>query len=181
MAGTVNHRSFYDRVTFVSRETLFLSTILQRFDNPENSSIKLNIDPDYQRDHVWTDEQAEKFVGHLIEGGAVPIIIVNEGDLSGAYLDEVVDGKQRLTAAYRWMKGEIAAQLTDGRRVYLEDLDEESQRYITGLTGATMEIGYVRLSRAGVLRLYLRLNRGGTVHTDDEINHVRDLLAAEGE
>jgi len=34
-------------------------------------------------------------------------------------------------------------------------------------------------TRADRLRLYLRLNRGGTIHTDDEIERVRAMLAAE--
>jgi hypothetical protein len=138
----------------------------------------MNLNPDYQRGHVWTDEQAGRFVGHLIEGGATPILIFNrDGDYQKS--DEVVDGKQRITACYRWLTGRIPAELTDGRLVYFHDLDAESQRYMRSISGPVMEIGYVQLSRAEVLRLYLRLNRGGTVHTDAEINHVRDLLAAE--
>ena len=117
-------------------------------------------------------------VGHLIEGGATPMLIINR-DPSYQRHDEVVDGKQRITAVYRWMKGEIPAELTDGRMVYLTDLDELGQKYITGMTGAVQDIGYVQLNRAGVLRLYLRLNRGGTVHSDEEISRVRALLAEE--
>lgn len=175
MPGTVNHRSFYQPLNFTDRETMSLRWLQQRMDG-EVQGFDLNLDPDYQRDHVWTDEQAEAFVGHFIEGGAVPMIILNshEGWIEP---DEVVDGKQRIQALMRWLTGDIAAELTDGRRLYWNDLDEESKHRMSSITGPRIEIGYVMLSRAEVLRLYLRLNRGGTVHTDSEIDKVRELLA----
>jgi len=176
MPGKISHHDVFHRVRFVQKETLVLQFLVMRLEG--KLSQRFNLDPDYQRDHVWTDEQAEQFVGHIIEGGATPLIIVNRSEHFD-FTDEVVDGKQRVTACYRWLKGEIAAELTDGRRIFYDDLDEESQGYICGMTGATQEIGYVEMNREQVLRLYLRLNRGGTVHTDAEIDRVRAMLAEE--
>lgn len=182
---TVDFRTFWHPLRFEGgRETLIMRSLVARveatkFPDGAGEFEPLNLDPDYQRGHVWTDEQAARFVGHLIEGGATPMLIVNRDPTYNRH-DEVVDGKQRITACYRWYKGEIPAELTDGRLVYRRDLDETGQRYITGMTGAVQEIGYVQLDRAGILRLYLRLNRGGTVHTDEEIARVRALLAEAG-
>lgn len=139
----------------------------------------VNMDPEYQRDHVWSDDQAMDLMGHLLEGGTVPDIIVNEvllddteGLVSGL---EVVDGKQRLTACLRWLRDEIPARLTDGRLIWKKDLDRNSLTTLS--TSIRLSFKHVRLDEVSVLRLYLRLNRGGTVHTEAEIERVRALLA----
>lgn len=142
---------------------------------PPYEDQQLDMDPDYQRGYVWTDRQAALFLGHMIEGGHVGPLTVNR-DESGARRDEIVDGKQRLLSAYRWLKGEIAAELYDGRRLRFEDLDEQAQGLVKSMSGCYFQVKYVYLDRAGVLDLYLRHNRGGSIHTDAEIERVRALL-----
>jgi len=175
----INFNSIYRPISFAGgRETLLFGTIadrmsIGRWGRPDSEPI--NLDPDYQRGHVWTVEQQQAFVGHMLEGGATPMVILNR-DSSCVDVDEVVDGKQRITAVAAWIKGEIAAELTDGIHVYLSDFSDDDQRKIMGLGGPNMDCSYVMLARPDVLRLYLRLNRGGTVHTKEEINRVRALL-----
>lgn len=142
-----------------------------------------NLNPDYQRGRVWTDEQAEAFMGHLCEHGQVPLIFVQRYDRQKNapegtdYLDlpcEVIDGQQRCRAIQRFIHGEIAARLTDGRRLWYRDFNEIERRCLPNI-----KLAYVDIDRATKLRFYLRLNSGGTVHTDAEIAKVRELLAEE--
>lgn len=143
-----------------------------------------NLNPEYQRGAVWTDRQAMHFLGHMLEGGAVAPLYVNrlennknlpEGFKSWLEVPaEVIDGQQRLRAVLRWLKGEVQAELSDGRLIAYADTDEIDRR---GLPAFDVE--FVDLSRRDVLRLYLKLNRGGTVHSDSEIERVRQLLARE--
>jgi len=142
-----------------------------------------DLNPDYQRGRVWTDEQAEAFMGHLCEHGQVPLIFVQRYDRQKNapegtdYLDlpvEVIDGQQRCRAIQRFVNGEIAAELTDGRRLWFKDFNEIERRMLPNV-----KIAYVDIDRRTKLRFYLRLNRGGTVHTEAEIAKVRELLAAE--
>jgi hypothetical protein len=42
-----------------------------------------------------------------------------------------------------------------------------------------MQVMYVDLTVSEQLNLYLRLNTGGTPHTESEIQKVRDMLAEE--
>lgn len=175
---SINHREFWHPIQWGGgSETIGMRALVCRYECQEGEE-PWNLDPDYQRDHVWTDEQAGRFVGHLISGGAVPPVIINR-DPTYEKPDEVVDGKQRLTACYRWMKGEIPAILHDNREIRFSDLDEESQRYLTSMTGPVIRINYGHWSREEVLDIYLKLNSGGTVHTPEEIERVRGLLAAE--
>ena len=156
-------------------ETLFLSDLfVQRYEGRfAHSNFDLN--PDYQRGHVWTQAQQEAFMGHMLEGGATPLVVCNRVSIA---VDEVVDGKQRLTAFYRWYTGQIDG-VTDNFRINIADLDDDARRWMASPSGLRMTIGYVSLPRAEVLRLYLRLNRGGTIHADMEIENVCHLLAVE--
>ena len=131
--------------------------------------------PDYQRGRVWTPEQSARFMGYVLTGGQPPPIWVQEHPNED--VEEVIDGLQRLTAFRAFMDGEVPAELPDGRRVFIGDLAPDA---VIRLRGLHINKMIVRLPcRADVLRLYLRLNRGGTVHTDIEIARVEALLAKE--
>ena|GEM_PF-3438287 len=138
-----------------------------------DDSERLDMSPDYQRGHVWTDAQAEAFVGAFAERTPVPAIFIRRGAHPAP--DQVVDGKQRLTALLRFVSCEIGAALTDGRRVMWADFDIFDRRMFLH---ATMPVVHLAESTtdADVLRIYLRLNRGGTPHTDDELRRVEGLL-----
>lgn len=128
--------------------------------------------PDYQRGRVWTPEQSARFVGFVLTGGCPPPIWIQE--YPDAEVEEIVDGLQRISAMWAFFDGEIPAELPNGGRVYRYNLDADCNGLLKGLYLTKM---IVRLPyRADVLRLYLRLNRGGTVHTDAEIARVQALL-----
>ena len=142
-----------------------------------------NLNPDYQRSHVWANDQASKFVGFLIEGGQPPLIFLQRYDTDknapkgSEYWNlpiEVIDGQQRIRAIYGWMKDQYPATLTDGREIWFHDTDEIDRRCLPHI-----RVAFVDISREERLKFYLSLNRGGTIHTDAEINRVRDLLDKE--
>ena len=138
----------------------------------------VNLDPDYQRGNVWTPEQQSKFVGALIEDNTqINPVILN--DVSGTDLSEteVVDGKQRITAIMAWIEGKFNALCPCGDEVSCESLDETEKR---GLGMATsMHWKFVALNRKEVMQYYLRLNCGGTIHTQEELDRVRGMLEVE--
>lgn len=132
----------------------------------------LNLNPDYQRGNVWSNEQQENFIGHLLEGGNVPHIILNEVEDNKF---EILDGKQRVTASLEWCRGCFPAKLSDNRLIYYSQI--EPKRILK------MEIGMfytlTTMSRKQCLEYYIKLNRGGTIHTVEEINKVKELLSKE--
>ena len=134
----------------------------------------MDLSPDYQRGDVWTDDQASEFVGFLLRTGRsaplVPLIFIQRDDkfIDG---DEVIDGKQRLTSIHRWINNKIPAHV-DGRKVWYRDTNAMER---SGLPHS--KVAYVDLTRAQRLEFYLLLNAGGTVHTEAEIDKVRDILA----
>ncbi len=132
--------------------------------------------PDYQRGRVWSAEQSALFAGFVLTGGQPPPIWIQEHP--DADIEEIVDGLQRISAMRAFFDGEIPAELPNGGRVFHYNLDDDCAGMLKGLYLTKMIVRLPR--RADVLRLYLRLNRGGTVHTDAEIGRVAALLAQEG-
>lgn len=143
-------------------------------DNVENEGLQLN--PDFQRGHVWNEKQSSRFVEFILQGGKTAKIIYlnkpswNTYDLIEKYDDFVcVDGLQRITAIRKFIDNEI--KVFDN---YYKDF--------TGIlrTHYCMKININDLkTKRDVLRWYLEMNSGGAVHTDEELNRVRKLLEKE--
>lgn len=154
-----------------------------------NDLYDINLDPDYQRDHVWTEEQQRKYVGFILQGGEDRPMIINigprgngvEGSGDDEFTSEMLDGKQRYTALTKWNRGEIRAELWDGTLLHYDNLlDADGHTYLNrSLNTLFLNFGLVRLSRVEALEYYLRLNFGGTVHSSDELRRVRKLLERE--
>jgi hypothetical protein len=159
--------------------SIFAYRIRAMIDAPDHE-IALSVDPDYQRGHVWTEAQSAAFVGHRLEGGECPTLTIQRWDARTSNVDEVVDGKQRILATLGFIENRIPALLSDGRLYHLRDWSEPDQQRIVRSFELMLRARIVQCpTRADVLRLYLRLNRGGSIHTDEEINRVRALLAKE--
>jgi len=135
----------------------------------------VNLDPDYQRDYVWTEKQEIAFVEFCLRGGEAgrQIYINAPGWRSGRKRTrpEIVDGKQRIKAVIRFLNNEIPA-FGHFRREYVDSLS------FMGLS-TCFRINVVELSRKNVLKFYIDLNAGGTIHSEEEITRVKNLLESE--
>ena len=134
----------------------------------------LDLDVDFQRAHVWTDEQRTAFVEHLLRGGiGSNTIRFNctgwRGQSDGMGPMVCVDGKQRLTACTMFLDNAIPAFET-----YFSDYEDKPDI----LCGLIFRINDLP-TRADVLRWYLEINMGGTLHTQEEIRKVKRLLEQE--
>ena len=165
-----------------------LDYLAWHFDN--EVAVGLDMDPDFQRGHVWTEAQQVAYVEYMLRGGktGVDIITAHTGDLVNDKSSPagcrypyyaLVDGKQRLRALLRFVSDEIA--------VFASPRRPEGYRW-SGLSSRFHRIAQcvrvVRIpmaTRADILKLYIKFNAGGTPHTADEIDKVRALLANEGE
>lgn len=134
----------------------------------------LNLNPDFQRAHVWTTEQQVSYVEYILRGGTSGKELYfncpdyTKGSSVGPYV--IVDGKQRLESVRRFMRGEIPA-FGHLRTEYSDDPDMLVARFSWNIAGLK--------TRAEVLEWYLNFNAGGTVHTADELARVREMLSKE--
>lgn len=131
----------------------------------------LNLDPDFQRAHVWTLEQQSRYVEFLLQGGnSSRDIFLNcpgwMGDWKGPF--EIVDGKQRLAACLGFLAGTVPIFGGHFRR------DFTDRPFMVTLC---FHINTLK-TRQEVLQWYLDINSGGVVHTTGELDKVRGLLEA---
>lgn len=126
----------------------------------------LNLDPDFQRGHVWTTEQQQAYVEYILHGGEVSNTLYFNAphwkDIEhGPY--EIVDGKQRLEAARKFLRNELPAF---GR------LCKEFSGRLS-MTGPSFKWSVLSLSRRSeLLHFYLSINTRGTPHSEQEIERV---------
>ena len=130
----------------------------------------LDIDPPFQRAHVWTEAQQTAYLEYLLRGGEVSrLIIVNapawhDSTYKGSTL---VDGKQRLEAIRRFMRSELPVF---GGHV-LRDIGGHLRLFNGRIKWRVVALA----SEAELLDLYLAINAGGTPHSPEEIAKVRAM------
>lgn len=137
------------------------------------------LNPDFQRGHVWDEARQVAFVENIFRGVAPTTFKFNSAGWNS--LSEVagdlhpntivcVDGLQRLTAVRRFIAGEIKAF-----GLLYEEL--EGTAFHPGSLRVSIEMFDIK-HREELLQFYLDLNSGGVVHSDAELQRVRALLDA---
>lgn len=133
----------------------------------------LDMNPDFQRGHVWDEEKQIRFVEFMLRGGqSSRVIYFNHPGWMNSFKGDfvLVDGKQRIEAAMRFAKNEIPA-FGHFRKEYVDK---------PSFIHASFRFNVNSLqTRKEVLQWYLDLNTGGVVHSDEEIERVKQLLAKE--
>ncbi len=147
---------------------------LEQFLEEEIKTNQLDLDPDFQRGHVWTPEQQSRYVEYILRGGKSSRDIQTncpgwQAGRVGNYV--LVDGKQRVQAARAFLQNQVT--VFGGYR--FRDFTDTLNLLGPGFRWHVNDLE----SRAEVLQWYLDLNTGGVIHTSEEIQRVRVLLAEE--
>jgi hypothetical protein len=140
---------------------------------------KFELNPDFQRGHVWSADQQARFVESFIRGLAPCHIRFNCAGFERATVTEgmhhqdfvCVDGLQRLTALREFMGGrlEVFGKYTAS--------DFKGTAFDPNRMTWKMEVFGIA-TRRELLQFYLDINAGGTIHTSDELDRVRKLKDA---
>lgn len=138
----------------------------------------LDLNPDFQRSHVWSIENRQAFVLFLLKGGhSSRDIYFNHPNWMNSFKTTpengfvLVDGKQRLESVRMFLNNELS--ILGGH--YFKDFEDRM-----GMFGAQFIFHVNDLpTRKEVLQWYLDLNSGGVAHTEEELNKVRHLLQLE--
>ena len=143
----------------------YVETAIQRY-----LKKGLDLDPDFQRGHVWTESQQIAFVEFILRGGTGSGEIKFNckgwmGNYEGPFV--IVDGKQRLEAVRKFLRNELKAFGT----LYQD---------FTGCLPSHAELIFSvnnLNTRKEVLIWYLEMNSGGTPHSNEELEKVQKLLS----
>lgn len=130
----------------------------------------LNLNPDFQRGHVWTKFQQIKYVEFLLMGGSTNnIIYFNHPGWMNSFKGEfvIVDGLQRLTSVFEFLENRF--------KVFDYYADEIN---LLNHWGLKFNINDLK-TRKEVLQWYLEINENGTPHTQTELDKVKTLLEKE--
>lgn len=151
----------------------------RQFDQLAEGYGAVDMNPDFQRGHVWTQDQQERYIeaamrGTLASSGRLlqfncPNWNFEPHDPALPPGIQCLDGLQRYTAVQRFMAGEIQAFGLPIETFYGTAFDPKRFRFRIAV--------FNYRTRAEVLQHYLDLNGGGTPHAPEEIARVKALLA----
>lgn len=132
----------------------------------------LQLNPDFQRGHVWTEQQAMKYIEYLLRGGkSARIVYFNHPGWMTSFKGDFVcvDGLQRITSIINFINNKLSVF-----GYYYKEFEDK----IPFGVDLIVNINDLK-TRKEVLQWYLDLNYGGTVHSNEEINKVKKLLEQE--
>lgn len=146
---------------------------LAHWSEGERASGKVNLEPDFQRAHVWTRKQQIAYIEYGLRGGVSGRELHFNcpgwmNDFRGPF--ELVDGLQRLTAVRKFIANEIPA-FGCLFNSYEDKMSIMEPNFLVRVNNLE--------TRAKVLQWYLDMNSGGTVHSPKDLDKVRAMLAEE--
>lgn len=134
----------------------------------------LVLNPDFQRGHVWTEEQQEKYIEYVLKGGTSgKEIFFNKPSwhckAKTEYDDFVcVDGLQRITAIMKFQSNDLKVF-----GLHYNEFEGEPREITTRISIRINDLQYEK----DVLQWYVEMNEGGTPHSKEEIQKVKEMLS----
>lgn len=147
---------------------------------------RIDTEAEYQRGSVWSEAQQRLLIDSLLRGYDLPKIYLRKLPEGETLLYEVVDGKQRLTAIWRYLNDEFRLS----RNVTLEGIGNIGRKRWSELSAAAqdrLQFAKITVSELEdataeeVAELFLRLQRGEPLRAAEKRNAilgpVRDFVA----
>lgn len=136
----------------------------------------LNLDPPYQRRSVWNQSFKDYFIDTILLNYPAPaIFLYEEIDTTGTAEYYVVDGKQRLTTIFEFIRDEYPvsdnAVITELRGKFFDELSSEVKK---GIWSYTFLVEYVPTTDESIINnIFDRINRNMARLTSQELRHAR--------
>lgn len=183
-----------------SRSAREIANLFTGYDGTEPSG---DLNPEYQRGSVWTEDQRIALVHSWLSGFPVPAVIINDrifgpwpdggpnGTPTGGFIYSVIDGKQRIETAIAWFQGDLAVPASwftpedvettestdDGPYVRYTGLTRPGQRWCANrFQLPAMEARVATIQEEA--SLYLLVNGGGTPQADTDMDNAARVANA---
>lgn len=133
----------------------------------------LDLDPEYQRGHVWSPEQQRKYVEYRLQGGEMAkqltAVSIGWNNYPHAHYS-LMDGKQRIEAVRAFLGNKLPVF-----GLYANEFSGRMRSMLCDFEWCVIEVKSI----TDVYRTYLTFNDGGTVHSEQELHRVRGMIQAE--
>lgn len=138
---------------------------------------KICIDPDFQRNNVWSIRQESELIESVVMGIPLPLIYLAE-NADGKLI--VVDGRQRLSTFFRFLDNKFRLRdlkiLSQLNGMNLEEMDNNIQyaRYVTMIEDTQLVVQIIKYPTKDRVRfdIFDRVNRGGTPLNKQEMRNA---------
>lgn len=154
---------------------------LERTLSRYNKDGQLQLDPEFQRAHVWTEEKQRAYVEFVLKGGkSSRDIFFNMAGWMSSWKGPMylVDGKQRIEAVSKFLRNELEIFITQDVNFAHGYFFKDFKDSLPWEASFTFHVNDLK-SYSEVLQWYLDLNTGGVIHTPEEIEKVKIILNAE--
>lgn len=146
---------------------------LENFIESLGLDFKLELDPDFQRAHVWDEEKQIRYIEFICKGGrSGKDIYFNCPSFKSGRGDDtmvLVDGKQRLEAVMKFLRNELPVFGGNYYKDFSDKLRMGHHEFVIHINDLS--------TRKEILQWYIDINDGGVVHTKEEIDKVRNMIA----
>jgi len=139
---------------------------------------ELNLQPSYQRNYIWQEDKASKFIESLLLGIPIPTIFWSENENNTF---EVIDGQQRLTSLDKFLNNDLKLKSLEtlfelnGKKY--NELEEKFQRI---LKNASLPIVVLKTGSSEEIKydVFRRINQGSIKLSNQDLRNViyRGLL-----
>ena len=164
-----NEEVYPDAEVNISRES-FSAFQLKRKHDQKPPMLKL--DPEFQRELLWKENQKNELIESILMGIPLPLIYVKE-DQNGVFI--IVDGKQRLTTLFDFMNDKFSLKnlrmLQNINRKKFSELTQKQQNRIEECQLSLHVIKPPTKDRV-TFDLFDRVNRGGTRLNNQEMRNA---------
>jgi uncharacterized protein with ParB-like and HNH nuclease domain len=164
---TVNDKPYFDPEKIRIDPRVFSTGEIEKFIDKKD----LDISPDFQRNFVWEHKRKSRLIESLMLRIPLPMFYLSQ-DKEGVF--QVVDGLQRLTTIYNFVKGKFTLKdleyLKDCEAKNFENLEPKYRRRIEQ---AQFNFNVIDSSTpiAVKFELFKRLNQGGKNLNSQEIRN----------
>ena len=148
---------------------------------------RMNVEAEYQRGKVWSTAQQALLIDSILRGFAIPTIFVRKLSGGGRRLFDVIDGKQRLTAIWRFLSDDIRLLPTSDNLPELGDLSGKCWSELSASAQDRLQFASITVSQVEeatkdeIHEFFLRLQRGEPLNAAERrnamISPVRDFVA----
>lgn len=136
---------------------------------------RINVEEEFQRGKVWSTPQQALLIDSILRGFDIPKIYVHKMPPGAPYLFSVIDGKQRLTAIWRFfsdgfrlLQSDDFPSLGNLSRMRWSDLPPEAKDELQFSNVSVSKIE--QADRDEIRELFLRLQKGERLNSAEKRN-----------